>query len=252
MDRSLIVQPRARAVLEVGGRHLGDALAVDVVGGHPGVERDGRQDGGLGRGVVTLDVGGRVGLGVAERARVGQRRRVLGAGAVHLREDVVGGAVDDAGHPQHRVARERLRQRADDRDGTGDRGLEVEVDVGVLGGLRQLAGGLRHQRLVGGHDGLALLEGGQDRLARGFDGTHHLDDDVDVVAGHQFLDVVGEQVDRHATVVGDPSHADAAQHQRRTDASGQVLGALLDDADDLAADVAQAQYRYADRLFGSS
>ena len=99
---------------------------------------------------------------------------------------------------------------------------------------------MRHQRLVRGDDRLAVLERGQDRLARRFDGPHHLDDDVDVVAGHQFVDVVGEQLDRHAAVVGDPAHADAAQHQRRTDAGGQVVGALLDDADDLAADVAQA------------
>ena len=109
-----------------------------------------------------------------------------------------------------------------------------------------------HQRLVGGDDGLALLQRGQDRLARRFDGTHHLDDDVDVVAGDQFLDVVGEQVDRHAAVVGHPANADAAQHQRRADAGGQVVGALLDDAHHLAADIAQTQYRYADWLFVSS
>ena len=66
--------------LEVGRGDLGDALAVDVVGGDPGVEGDGRQDGRLGRGVVALDVGGGIGLGVAQRAGVGQRRGVVGAG----------------------------------------------------------------------------------------------------------------------------------------------------------------------------
>ena len=143
MASSLMVQPSARGGLEVRRRDLGDALAVDVVGGDPGVERDGGQDRGLGRGVVALDVGGRVGLGVAQRAGVGQGVRVVGAGAVHRRQDVVGGAVDDAGHPQHRVAGQRLGQRADHRDRAGDRGLEVQVDVGVLGGLGQFAGGLR-------------------------------------------------------------------------------------------------------------
>ena len=63
------------------------------------------------------------------------------------------------------------------------------------------------------------------------------------------FDVVGEQLDRHATVVGHPAHADAAQHQRRPDAGSQVAGALLDDADHFAADVAEPQHRYADWAF---
>ena len=243
-----MVQPECARSLEVGGRDFGDALAVHVVGGHPGVEGDGGQDGGLGGCVVSLDVGGGVGLGVAQRARVGQRVGVVGAGAVHLREDVVGGAVDDARHPQHGVTGEGLGQRADDRDRAGHGGLEIQVDMGMLGGLGQLAGGLRHQRLVGGHDGLAVFEGGQYRLAGRFDGAHHLDDDVDVVTGDQRVDVVGEQLDRHTAVIGHPPHADAAQHQRRTDARRQVVGAVLDDPDHLAADIAQPQDRYADRL----
>ena len=64
---------------EVGRGDLGDALAVDVVGGDAGVERDRGQDRGLGRGVIALDVGGRVGLGIAERAGIGQCRCVVGA-----------------------------------------------------------------------------------------------------------------------------------------------------------------------------
>ena len=168
---------------------------------------------------------------------------------VHLGQDVVGGAVDDAGHPQHGVTGQRLGQRADHRDGAGDGRLEVEVDVGAFGGLGQLAGGCGQQRLVGRHHRLAVLEGGQDRLAGRLDRAHHLDDDVDVVARHQLVDVVGEQVDRHAAVGGDAAHPDAAQLQRRADASGQVGGAVLDDADNLAADIAQPQYRYADWLF---
>ena len=51
---------------DVGGGDLGDALAVHVVEAHAGVEGDPGEDGGLGGGVEALDVGGRVGLGVAE------------------------------------------------------------------------------------------------------------------------------------------------------------------------------------------
>ena len=65
----------------------------------------------------------------------------------------------------------------------------------------------------------------------------------------EFFDVVGEQVDRHAAVGGDAAHPDTAQHQGGTDAGREILGAVLDDADNLATDVAQPEYRYADHLF---
>ena len=92
----------------------------------------------------------------------------------------------------------------------------------ALGGLGQLAGRHRHQRLVGGDHRLAALQRREDRLARGFDGTHQFDDDVDVVTGDQCVDVVGEQLDRDSAVVGHPPDADAAQLQRRTDAGGEI------------------------------
>ncbi len=123
----------------------------------------------------------------------------------------------------HGVARERLGQRTDDGDRTGDRRLEIQVDMGVLGGLGQLAGGDGHQRLVGGDHRLALLQRGQNGLACGFDRPHQFDDDVDVVTRHQILDVVGQHVDGHAAVVGDSAHPDAAQHHRCTDPRRQVL-----------------------------
>ena len=233
---------------EVGRGDLGDALAINVVGGHPGVEGDGGQDRGFGRGVVAFDVGGGIGLGVAERAGVGQGAVVVGAGAVHLGQDVVGGAVDDAGHPQHRVAGQRLGQRADHRDGAGDCRLEIQVDMRVFGGLRQFSGGGGQQRLVRRDDGLAVLERGQDRLARRLDRAHHFDDDVDVFARDEFFDVVGEQIDRHTAVGGYAAYADAAQHQRRADTSREVVGAVLDDANNFTAHIAQSEYRYADRL----
>src|SRR4029077_10668316 len=81
-----------------------------------------------------------------------------------------------------------------------------------------------------------------------FDRPHHLDDDVDVRAGNQFVDVVGKQVDRHTPVCGHPPDADTAQHQRRADPGGEIVGTVLDDANNFTAHIAQSQYRYTDRL----
>ncbi len=52
---------------------------MDVGRGDPGVEGQRGQDRGLGRGVEALDVGGRVGLGVAELLGLLQRLREPGA-----------------------------------------------------------------------------------------------------------------------------------------------------------------------------
>src|SRR6185312_2137700 len=74
----------------------GDALAVHVVQVEGGVEGQRGQDRCLRGGVVALDVGGRVGLGVPELLRAGQCVVECGPGGVHGVEDVVRGAVDDA------------------------------------------------------------------------------------------------------------------------------------------------------------
>jgi len=60
------------------------------------------------RGVYTLDIEGRVGLGVAERLGLGQHLVEARAAVAHLGQDEVAGAVDDAGQPLDIVGREPL------------------------------------------------------------------------------------------------------------------------------------------------
>src|SRR5262249_51858484 len=156
--------------------------------------------------------------------------------------------VDDAGHPLHRVTGQRLGQRTDHRDGTRHGRLEIQVHMHAFGDLRQFSGGDRKQGLVRGDDGLATLQRGQNRFAGRFNWAHQFDNDVDVFSGNQFFDVVGEQLDRHTPVGGDPAYTDAAQRKWRTDSGGEVVGTVLDDADDMTADIAQSQYRYTDRF----
>ena len=81
-----------------------DALLVDVVGGHAGAKADGGEDGRLAGGIEAVDVGGRVGLGIALGLGVGEHVGVIGALGVHARQDVVGGAVEDAGDGEDLVA----------------------------------------------------------------------------------------------------------------------------------------------------
>src|SRR5205823_9108460 len=159
----------------------GDAFAVHVAGAYPGVERQRREDRRLRRGVEALDVGGRVGFGVPERGRLLQRLGEPGAGGVHRGQDVVGGAVDDAGDPDDPVAVQRLAQRPQQRDGTRDGGLEVQVGVAVRGRVVQGTAVLGEQRLVRGDDALAGTEGLDQPGPGRLDAADDLDDHVDVV-----------------------------------------------------------------------
>ena len=117
---------------DVRGADGGDALAVDVFQGEAGVEGQRRQDRGLGGGVVALDVGRRVGLRVAEALGLGEGVGELGAGGVHLVQDEVGGAVDDAQHPGDPVAGQAVADGAQDGDGPGHGGLVGQLDAGLV------------------------------------------------------------------------------------------------------------------------
>ena len=216
---------------EVGGGDLGHALAVDVVEAHARVEGDPGEDGGLGGGVEALDVGGRVGLGVPEGGGLVEGLLVAGARGVHLVEDEVGGAVDDAEHAVDLVAGEGLAQRPDQRDGAGDGGLVVEVLAVLLGGRVQGGAVLGEQRLVGGDDGGAVLEGGGDERAGGLDAADDLDDDVDVAAFDQGGGVGGDEggVDALAHL-GGPADGDARELDGGPDAGGEVVGVRRHDA----------------------
>src|SRR5260370_81940 len=101
----------------------------------------------------ALHVGGRVWLRVAERLRLFQRVGEPGARGVHLVEDVVGGAVDDAEHRVHRVPGERLAQRPEQRDRPGHGRLVIQIGPGGARRVGQRHAGLGEQRLIGGPDG---------------------------------------------------------------------------------------------------
>ncbi len=216
---------------EVGGGDLGHALAVDVVEAHAGVEGDAGEDGGLGGGVEALDVGGRVGLGVPEGGGLVEGLLIPGTRRIHFVEDEVRRAVDDAHHPVDLVAGEGLAQRADQRDGAGDGGLVVEVLVVLLGGRVQGGTVLGEQRLVGGDDGGAVLEGGGDEGPGGLDPADHLDHHVDVTAFDEGGGVGGDQgrVDALPDPVGS-ADGDTRQLHGGADPGCEVVGVRRHDA----------------------
>ena len=165
-------------VLEVVGLDLLDPLVADLIEVDRRVEREPGEDRHLGGGVATVDVLGRVGLGVPEPLGVGERLIERHAGPSHLGEDEVRRAVDDSVDPVDRRAGQRLLDDADDRDDARHRALEAQLDAIDPRGLPQLLAVLREQLLVRGHDVLAGLQRAEHVFARGVDPADQLDDQI--------------------------------------------------------------------------
>ena len=125
----------ASGLLHVLLGDAGDTLDGDVVDADARVERQGCQDGALGRGVEALDVCGGVGLGETEVLRLLESILVAQALGAHRVQDEVGRAVDDAHDGRDAVAGEGLTQAVDDGDGARDGGLVVEVSTVGCGSL---------------------------------------------------------------------------------------------------------------------
>ncbi len=152
---------------DVVGGDAGDPLGRDVARDHTGAEGEGGQDRQLRGCIGSLDVGGGIGLGIAEplcfRQSPGEGPPRLG----HAREDEVGRPVHDPHHLANAVPRQRLSERADDRDPSTDGRLEQHVDSGISGRLQHLAAGRGEKLFVRRHDVLAGPDGTQDQVARG-------------------------------------------------------------------------------------
>ena len=203
-------------------------------------EGDGGEDGGLVGGVHAGDVERRVGLGIAALLRFREHFLVGAAGLEHGARDEVAGAVEDAGDAFDFGADEAVAQYTDDRDAARDGGFEQEVHVlfGGEGGERDAV--LGDQRLVGGDDMLAGLEGGFDgELGRAIGAADQFDEHVHIGVfgkGRGVIEPgVAVGVDRAVAALR------AGAHTRNLDPSRQPQAVLaLHQLDQPGADMAQA------------
>ena len=228
---------------DVVGGDLGDAFPVHIVGDDASAEGDGRDDRSLGRGVVALNVGGRIPLRVAERLCLGEgvvERRALFR---HAGEDVVGRPVHDPGHAPDAIPRQGFAQRANERDAAGDGRLEEKIDARAFGRLEELLAGVGEELLVGRHDGLPGLERLGDERACRLDPADHLDDDVDVGVGDDGLAVLREPVrrERHVSLAARVAHGDTGHFEVHARALLDQLGVLLQQTNQRRADVPAAE-----------
>ena len=184
------LQPEAELarVLEVVGGDALDALVADLVEVDRRVERQPREDRHLRRGVLAVDVVGRIGLGVAERAapRPARRRSVAPVRAISLRMKLVVpltipwmrstcAAASDSWST--RITGTTPATAASKRSWTPCSRASRPQLLAVLG----------EQLLVGGHDVAPGAHRAQHVVARRLDPADHLDDQV--AAGEDLLEV---------------------------------------------------------------
>ncbi len=205
-----------------------DALERDVVDVQVAVERERGQDRELGGGVRAADVLGRIGLGVAELLRLGERIGVAPAVARHRREHEVGRAVDDPDQLVDAGRGERLLQHAHDGDRGAGRGLVAQLRAAAVGRGLQLGAVAREQLLVGRHHRDAALEQLAQVAERRLDAAHDLGDDLDRRVVADLLEAVGQQPGRRALAL-----AARVAHERAHDAH-RPAGDALDDVCALA------------------
>src|SRR6516225_1888529 len=143
-----------------------------------------RKDGELMRRIDAIDIKARIGFCVAELLRLGEHLGELVRGLAHRRQNKIRGPVENAIKTHEPVSGETLAQRLDHRYPAGDRGLEGKSDTLFLGLGGEGGSVMRHQRLVGGDDVLAMVECGIDHLPGDAVGAaDQLDDDVDLGIG---------------------------------------------------------------------
>ena len=218
-----------------------DTLLVHIIGGHAGAKADGGEDRRLAGGVEAVDVGGRVGLGVALGLGVGEHVGVIGALGVHARQDVVGGAVENAGDGQDLVAHQVVLERAHDGDAAAAAGLALNLHAACARLLGERLDMTAQQGLVGRDDVLAVLEGGGKDLGRGVLAADQLDDDVDGGVGDDVVPVTRKGLALNACRLGLLPGKRAGAGQLKVDAVGcQVLIVVaLDQTGHAAADGSQ-------------
>ena len=218
-----------------------DTLLVDIVGGHAGAKADGSEDCRLAGGVEAVDVGGRVGLGIALGLRVGKHVGVIGALGVHARQDIVGGTVENAGDGQDLVAHQVVLERAHDGDATATAGLALNLHAARARLLGERLDMTAQQGLVGRDDVLAVLKGSGEDLGCGVLAADQLDDDVDGGVGDDVVPVARKGLTLNTGCLGLLPSKRAGAGQLKVDAVGcQVLIVVaLDQTGHAAADGSQ-------------
>lgn len=242
--------PESSCEGDVTRGYSGYAFAIDVSGNHSGVEGDARQYRQLGGGIESFDVGSWVEFGVAEAFRFGEGLVELQAIFAHTGEDEVGRAVDDSHHPADPLSGKRLFERLDDRNASGDRPFEIEIDSGMLGPVEQVLAECGEKLFVGGDDLLAGVHCLEDEAACRLNPPHYFDQDLNSGIGDHASRIAREKVfgQWNVSLLCEVSDRHLPYFQTRPDALGDLPGVGVENPRHGRSDNAATEHSYPDDL----
>ena len=133
---------------------------------------------------MAVDVERGFRLGVAQALGIGEDLGELGSLELHPRQDVVAGAIDDAGDARDPVAGEGFAQGLDDRDAPGHRRFKSHHHAPGLGSCKNFGAVHGQQGLVGRDHMLACCNGFHHQSLGDAITANQLDDNVDFRVGN--------------------------------------------------------------------
>ena len=170
--------------VDVEPRYVADPLGVNSGEVDRATKPDASENGELVRRIDAVDVKARIGFGITELLRLGEHFGELVRGLAHGCQNIIRGPVENTIKAREPVSGETLAQRLDHRYPASDRGLERKNDTLFFGPGGKCGSVMRHQRLVGGDDMLAVVECYIDHAPGDAVGTtDQLDNDIDLRIG---------------------------------------------------------------------
>ena len=204
-------------------------------------EGEARQQRQLVCGVAAADIERRIGFGKAKPLRVCEHLLEGPARRLHLRQNVIAGAVENSAHRIDAIGDQALPQCLDDRNAAGGGGLEFQGRAVLLRQMRQSGAVVGQQRLVRRDD---MFSGAQSRLdqrpRRPLFPADQLDNHIGRAAGQRDRIVVPVQTrDIRGARLCPVARRNGHQFQRTAGALGEFLAARHQELRDAAADRSQ-------------
>ena len=177
---------------------LGDAFRINVLRRDQLAIGQCCQDDDLTCGVLTLDIGVGILLGVALLLRVTQNGIKGKSLVLHFGQHIVGGAVENTVDGENTVGVEVVHQRTDDGNAATNARLK-KVTNAVLGGeLEQLDTEGGNDLLVGGDDVLASLKCSLGKIVGGVCTAHHFGDQSNLGVIENDIKIVHDAIGKGA------------------------------------------------------
>jgi len=186
-------------ILNIFFGELGNALGVGLIKLHRNAKGDSRKNGELVRGIHAFNIKSRVGFGIAQALCLGQHGIKGQALVAHLGQNKICSAVDNASHPFDTICAQAFAHRLNDGDTAGHCRFKSDHHAFGLRSGENFIAMHGEQRLVSGHDMLAIRNGLEHQRFRLIDTADQLDYDIDLGVLH-YLQGIGGDFDIFACI----------------------------------------------------